>query len=762
MGATRRSSDRRPRDRRTAPARAILATALLLGALAAGPAPADAATFAEYSIPTANSFPGQITAGPDGALWFIEGTNFQQHTGGNRIGRITTAGAVSEYGPVTTSVTTPDLLDIAAGPDGRLYFTEGDTTDNEIGSIDPATASPGSQSGIQLYKLNTTCPADNTTCHLTVGITLGPDNRLWFAASPNPGSTSHIGAAAPGALSPGTDQGITLFPFSSTASRPNFMTAGPDGALWFTESTTNQIGRITTGGAIAEYPLPTGGAAPGNIVAGPDGALWFTEPGLQRIGRLDPAQAVPGTSHGIEEFAQPAERVTRGPDGNLWFTDPKNDAIGRLDPTNAATGTVAICEAPIPTAASGPLGITTGPDGNLWFTQSGSNQIGSLVPASVSCAAPGSTPPASTSPAPSPPPPGAFGYGFGFPYAAPSSACSVVPGTVQLPSGNPGLGIVTQGAARVSLQEAQTASTFTVRSARGQAGLAAHKRRRARRHRLGLIKPFTVDFASRGYHIIPLAPTRKALRLARLRNRRLKKRKKGAHAAATSRDPVQLGCAGLQYPGAPSSNAGVIPATPGGPPGPGPVPTPISTADPSFGPLPGPPPTLSATGGVPGGHPAGERPTVILTAVPPLPPPPGKSTPTPGQGVSGQFSGSNANGSISFTVSAGRTVGGIRLSAMPTLFGNTILGGVCTAITSAGNSSQPWAAGGSIAGPIPLSAGGSFAASEPASGGSPSISVSGTVTATGGFAGGDLGLTGPANGGFTNCVASVGFTLTRR
>ena len=33
--------------------------------------------------------------------------------------------------------------------------------------------------------------------------------------------------------------------------------AGPDGALWFTESNGNKIGRITTAGVVTEYPIPT-------------------------------------------------------------------------------------------------------------------------------------------------------------------------------------------------------------------------------------------------------------------------------------------------------------------------------------------------------------------------------------------------------------------------------------------------------------------------------------------------------------------------
>ena len=64
------------------------------------------------------------------------------------------------------------------------------------------------------------------------------------------------------------------------------ITAGPDGALWFTESYGNKIGRITTSGAITEYPVPTAGSGPYGITAGPDGALWFADEGANRIGEV--------------------------------------------------------------------------------------------------------------------------------------------------------------------------------------------------------------------------------------------------------------------------------------------------------------------------------------------------------------------------------------------------------------------------------------------------------------------------------------------
>ena len=66
------------------------------------------------------------------------------------------------------------------------------------------------------------------------------------------------------------------------------ITAGADGALWFTQWGSNHIGRITTTGEVSEHAIPTPGSEPHGITAGPDGALWFAEE-AGKIGRLVPA-----------------------------------------------------------------------------------------------------------------------------------------------------------------------------------------------------------------------------------------------------------------------------------------------------------------------------------------------------------------------------------------------------------------------------------------------------------------------------------------
>ena len=69
----------------------------------------------EFAIPTANSSPNGITAGPDGNLWFTE-------AGSEQIGMINpTTHAITEFA-VPTASAEPD--GITAGPDGNLWFTE--------------------------------------------------------------------------------------------------------------------------------------------------------------------------------------------------------------------------------------------------------------------------------------------------------------------------------------------------------------------------------------------------------------------------------------------------------------------------------------------------------------------------------------------------------------------------------------------------------------------------------------------------------------
>jgi sugar lactone lactonase YvrE len=106
---------------------------------------------------------------------------------------------------------------------------------------------------------------------------------------------------------------------------PDSITAGPDGALWFTNYANNTIGRITTTGTVTNYSGPDIHRLSG-ITAGPDGALWFTN-GKLSIGRITTSGTV--TNYTGTSKVLGAEQITAGPDGALWFASPGGIAVGR-------------------------------------------------------------------------------------------------------------------------------------------------------------------------------------------------------------------------------------------------------------------------------------------------------------------------------------------------------------------------------------------------------------------------------------------------
>lgn len=295
-------------------ARCALALALAIGVAATGlaAAPAQADPVGDYSqvyVPKAraNGPVYGVTAGPGGNMWYTRYFT-------NRIGRIAPSGAVREFQFPGGGTSSAGLFDMAAGPDGNMWFTAFNTS--VIGRITPSGD-------------------------------------------------------------------ITTYPTPTANSRPFGIAAGPDGNLWFTEDFANAIGRITPDGVITEFPIPAVGATGPTkiessndcvvcgflITAGPDGALWFTMPAASRIGRITVDGAI--TSFPVVTSPPPPSNlnpialgdITAGADGNLWFTMSVDNQIGRMTPTGVVTAFN------IPTPASDPNYITPGPDGSLWFSE---------------------------------------------------------------------------------------------------------------------------------------------------------------------------------------------------------------------------------------------------------------------------------------------------------------------------------------------------------------------------------------------------------
>jgi streptogramin lyase len=235
----------------------------------------------EFPMPLPFTMPQHIVAGPDGALWFTEG-------GATRIGRITTAGAITEY-----AIPSGGASGIAVGPDGALWFTERYVS--KVGRVTTTGV-------VTEYALPVTMEPEP--------ITTGPDGNLWFfddrASAVVKFTTAGVATAYPVAQQ---DIGMAI-------------TTGPDGNLWSTLRNTPGVGRMTTIGAYTFFPLARG-RIPGDIVRGPDGNLWFPEEPNGVVARLTPAGV-------LTEYAVPIQTpgsMTVGPDGNLWTTEFQCDPL---------------------------------------------------------------------------------------------------------------------------------------------------------------------------------------------------------------------------------------------------------------------------------------------------------------------------------------------------------------------------------------------------------------------------------------------------
>jgi virginiamycin B lyase len=177
----------------------------------------------EYPLPTPNSTPSGITAGPDGAIWFNE-------NGGNRIVRMTIDGVITAQYPVPTPNSV--MGQIITGSDGALWVTENNS--NKIGRI--------TTSGVLTEWV---MPTRNS---VPGGLTVGQDGALWFTEY----QSNKIGRIT-------TDGVITEYPVPTLAGGPWEIAVGPDGDLWYAEYVMNKIARVPDCalGLIASYATGT-------------------------------------------------------------------------------------------------------------------------------------------------------------------------------------------------------------------------------------------------------------------------------------------------------------------------------------------------------------------------------------------------------------------------------------------------------------------------------------------------------------------------
>jgi hypothetical protein len=319
-----------------------LSIAAVLLLLALQGASAGAVTITEFPIqpvgPAGTHRPAYITASPLGALWFAD------------MGTEAAVRAIDTGGLPLATITDPEFVpgpDLGFAADGTLYWVinepfvtglgqrspSGVVTISDNNDVKEGSALAFSSTGVATYTArhkspaywalctNAGCSGSGTEEELT-DLTLGPEGSFWGPSEDKFVRLSGLAVDLPQGTNPfrsvlGPDGNFWIAALGTLATQnrivrvtpsgqqtsfvlppervPTDITVGPDGALWFPESASNSIGRLTTAGAYSSCPLPNAAAnpLPYGIAAGPDGAIWFTERNAGAIGRLAGGNCTP-------------------------------------------------------------------------------------------------------------------------------------------------------------------------------------------------------------------------------------------------------------------------------------------------------------------------------------------------------------------------------------------------------------------------------------------------------------------------------------
>lgn len=287
--------------------------------------PSNTRGFDELRLPNRTDMPVAIAAARDGTVWFTLESS-------NAIGRLRN-GRVERIPKGAESI---EPLGLAVDADGRAWYTEAPKQNISRASSDGAIASFGLSTPVaRLGRL-----------------TVGPDSSVWFA-EPTVMSVTRL-----------RDGRFTRYVMGTLAAKvsadaePFGVAIAPDGAVWATLPSADQLLRIAPDGNTTAFDLPARNSGLGDIAVAPNGAVYFIEMTGNKIGRFIGGR--------IEEFAVPTPgsgltALAVAPDGAAWFTEFRGHRLGRL-----RDGTIKEYELPRPDAR--PFGITVDGANNVWYS----------------------------------------------------------------------------------------------------------------------------------------------------------------------------------------------------------------------------------------------------------------------------------------------------------------------------------------------------------------------------------------------------------
>jgi virginiamycin B lyase len=316
----------------------------LVGATGAIAAPVVDGVFPVKSEVATNN---KIVAGPDGNVWFTVSDAT------NDVAKVTPAGLIEEFDIEGIETATG----IAVGPDGNLWITDVEKA---------ARFSPADPLG-----------TDKSFSVAGVGaegqVVAGPDGLIWVASN---NQLVHFAPADP----TNTVQPVTV---NGAFSPKDIDVAGS--LIVVADFGTPRIATFTTGGVQVDFALAGG---PQGVAGGPGGQIAFSQQGVQpeEVGTINPPSPPQGKQIDGDPFG-----VTLGPDGAYWIA---RSAAGELIRLTTSGQTTTLPGFP---PKYFPRQLTAGPGNTLWVTMEIPGENTAAI-ARVSGVTPEATPQPSTPP----------------------------------------------------------------------------------------------------------------------------------------------------------------------------------------------------------------------------------------------------------------------------------------------------------------------------------------------------------------------------
>ncbi len=344
--------------------RAVMAGIAVFAALLGRALPASALPLKLFPSPFPEACTQErLVLGPSESFWFLL-RGCEVNLGGaglSGIGRL----PINDPKPQLVLRLKKRPNDLTVGPEGNLWFTEGTAIDSE-------SESPGIgrlTAGGQLTRFPTPVrPNLPYTLHEQVEqIIPGPENDLWFIADGFGGNVlARITPA--GALSQFPAQQVVIGGREESKGDevPRALAKAANGNLWMGEYfEAGTIGLVEPGGVVRQFRVGEPGQGPVTpadpMVGTPDGGVWFVEQrGFTQVGPEGAVLSHISVKEGVGQSFTGSVATTG--DDVLWVTEQEAGDVLKRVTSAGEFGELVFCS-----SNETPEDMTVGPEGDLWF-----------------------------------------------------------------------------------------------------------------------------------------------------------------------------------------------------------------------------------------------------------------------------------------------------------------------------------------------------------------------------------------------------------